>query len=73
MHSCLILLALDLAKRAKASNVEVQFGDIMGLIHNKNSEFELHLLPHHLNMYKSRVVLRADDMKDEEGLYAVFS
>ena len=55
---------------AKKTGKTVHFGSLMDLCHEKNSE--LHL-PESQKVYKGRVVFRGDQVKDENGFYAVFT
>ena len=53
---------------AKRSGYTVHFGSIMELCHLKHAE-----LSKELQKYKGRIVFRGDIVKDEDGVYAVFS
>jgi hypothetical protein len=53
---------------AKKNGVTVHFANLMDLCHVKNSE-----LPEAMRKFKGRLVLRGDNVKDEDGFYAAFS
>ena len=55
-------------KRAVQQNKQVHFGKVMALCHIKNAQ----LGPEH-QRHKGRIVFRGDDVKDQEGAYAVFN
>ena len=52
----------------KAKKKKVHFGALMELCHIKHSELQAWL-----QRYKGRIVFRGDNVKDEEGSFAVFS
>ena len=53
---------------AKAKGEQVHFATLDQLCRQKNSQLE-----EPMRKYKGRIVLRGDNVKDEEGFYAVFS
>ena len=55
-------------KEAKAKGEQVHFATLEQLCHQKNSQLE-----ESMRKYKGRIVLRGDNVKDQEGFYAVFS
>ena len=55
---------------AKRKGRTVHFGSLMDLCHEKNSEL---FLPDDKKVYKGRVVFRGDQVKDEDGAFAVFT
>ena len=55
-------------ERAQRTKVVTHFGQIMPLCHIKNSELEAEM-----QSYKGRIVFRGDQVRDENGFYAVFS
>ena len=57
----------DVIRKAKENKETVHFGSLMALCHQKHSE-----LSEALRRYKGRVVFRGDNVRDEEGFYAVF-
>ena len=58
----------EVQARAKAEDITIHFGHVMALCHLKNAELaELY------QRYKGRIVFRGDDVKDEDGHFAVFS
>ena len=48
--------------------MKIHFGSLRALCHLKNSELESIF-----QQYKGRVIFRGDTVKDEDGIYAVFS
>ena len=58
----------DVEREANLKGLEVHFATLMDLCHEKHSELE-----EHLRIYKGRVVVRGDLVKDETGYFAVFS
>ena len=52
----------------KKTSVKYHFGSLCELCHLKNAEME-----EHLQSYKGRVIFRGDIVRDEDGIYAVFS
>ena len=58
----------EVARQANKGGKTVHFANLMDLCHLKNAE----LAKHH-QKYKGRVVLREDNVKDEEGYWAVFT
>ena len=58
----------EVVKEAQKNNNKVHFASLMALCHLKNSELEPQC-----QMYKGRVVLRVDIVKDDSGAYAVFT
>ena len=54
--------------KAKQDGKVVHFGALMQLCHLKNSE-----LDEIYQSYKGRLVFRGDNVKDQEGEYAVFT
>jgi len=55
-------------REAKENKHTVHFGSLMALCHQEHSE-----LAEALRRYRGRVVSRGDNVRDEEGFYAVFS
>ena len=55
-------------REALKSGKKIHFGDLMDLCFEKNSQLEKSK-----RKYKGRVVFRGDQVKDEEGIYAVFT
>jgi len=53
---------------AQKNGKKVHFGDLMDLCFEKNSQLEKAK-----RKYKGRVVFRGDQVKDEQGIYAVFT
>ena len=58
----------EVREQAQKSKVVTHFGQIMQLCHIKNSE-----LSAEMQSYKGRIVFRGDQVRDENGFYAVFS
>ena len=58
----------EVIEEARNKGRKVHFASLMDLCHLKNSELEPNF-----QMYKSRVVLRRDIVKDDSGSYAVFT
>ena len=58
----------DVIRENKANKTKAHFGQLMILCHIKNAQPECDLWE-----YKGRLVFRGDQVKDEDGKYAVFS
>ena len=58
----------EVKKEANDSKKEVHFGDLMELCFLKHAELDVAL-----QKYKGRCVFRGDNVKDQDGTYAVFS
>ena len=58
----------DVIAKATKTGVKVHFGTLMDLCFEKHSQLE-----EAFRVYKGRVVFRGDQVKDEEGFFAVFS
>ena len=58
----------DVILEAQKEKREVHFAPLMDISHLKNAELEPQL-----HKYKGRVVLRGDIVKDDSGVYAVFT
>ena len=56
----------DVIAEARNEGRTVHFASLMDVCHPENSELEPHV-----QKYKGRVVLRADNVKDDSGSYAV--
>jgi hypothetical protein len=54
--------------KAKREGKKIHFGSLMDMCHQKHSE-----QAESMRRYKGRVVFRGDQVKDEDGFYAVFS